>query len=147
MKCPACSNLLTQKQVGKLTVDVCYGGCGGIWFDAFELQQVDEESESAGELLLHIECDERIHVDFTRKRDCPRCDGMKLQRHLFGPCSKVEVDECPNCGGYWLDAGELERIRAEKVLATAAASTRSTGIPMEVIRTLYRQRLQGRGGE
>ena len=48
MKCPACFNQLTEMQVGSLVVDVCDGGCGGIWFDAFELQQVDEEDEAAG---------------------------------------------------------------------------------------------------
>jgi Zn-finger nucleic acid-binding protein len=26
---------------------------------------------------------------------------------------KVEVDECPGCGGYWLDLGELRAIRSE----------------------------------
>ena len=36
MKCPACFNELTELQVGNLTVDACQGGCGGIWFDAFE---------------------------------------------------------------------------------------------------------------
>src|SRR5579859_2381407 len=100
MKCPACANPLREIQIGRLFVDVCQGGCGGIWFDAFELQQVDEANEAAGEPLLHIQRDERIQVDTTRKRECPRCANIKLTRHLFGPASKVVVDECPNCGGY-----------------------------------------------
>src|SRR5436189_5561943 len=60
MKCPGCFNELTSLQVGNLTVDVCNGGCGGIWFDAFELQRVDEVQEVAGERLLEIRRDERI---------------------------------------------------------------------------------------
>ena len=24
-----------------MTVDICYGGCGGIWFDPREIQRVD----------------------------------------------------------------------------------------------------------
>src|SRR6476646_3065164 len=98
MKCPACFNQLTSLQVGSLTVDACQGGCGGIWFDAFELQRVDEQQEEAGERLLEIRRDERIRVDPTRKRDCPR-DGNKLRRHFFSAKRRVEVDECPNCGG------------------------------------------------
>ncbi len=47
MKCPACFNELAAMQVGSVKVDVCEGGCGGIWLDAFELQQVDEEEEEA----------------------------------------------------------------------------------------------------
>ena len=36
MKCPACFNQVTEMQVGSLVVDVCDGGCGGIWFDVFD---------------------------------------------------------------------------------------------------------------
>src|SRR5437764_7954932 len=101
MRCPACFNELTQTQVGSLRVDVCQGGCGGIWFDAFELQRVDEEQEAAGERLLDIRHDERVIVDQARKRECPRCAGVKLQRHFFSAKRQVEVDECPNCAAYW----------------------------------------------
>ena len=83
MKCPACFNQLSSTTVGKLTVDVCRGGCGGIWFDAFELQQVDEPRESTGEWLIHIERDPKLRVDFSRKRACPKCDGVNLKRRHF----------------------------------------------------------------
>ena len=52
MQCPACYNQLSPFQVGNVTVDVCQGGCGGIWFDAFELQRVDDQAEAAGEAML-----------------------------------------------------------------------------------------------
>jgi Zn-finger nucleic acid-binding protein len=143
MKCPACFNDLAEVQVGSLVVDVCQGGCGGIWFDAFELQRVDEDKEVAGERLLNIQRDERIQVDPTRKRDCPRCAGVKLKRHFFSPKRRVEVDECPSCGGYWLDAGELAQIRLEKSQAATAPST----ISSDVIRYLYRLQAESHAGE
>ena len=40
MKCPSCKNPLREKSAGGMTLDVCYGGCGGIWFDAAELERV-----------------------------------------------------------------------------------------------------------
>ena len=52
MKCPACFSELSSVTIGQLTVDMCRGGCGGTWFDAFELQQVDESHESAGQMQL-----------------------------------------------------------------------------------------------
>jgi len=113
MKCPACFNSLSSTTIGKLTVDVCRGGCGGIWFDAFELQQVDEPQESAGAWLVDIERDPQLHVDTDRKRSCPKCDGVKLKRRYFSAKRRFEIDECPGCGGYWLDAGELEKVRDE----------------------------------
>jgi uncharacterized protein len=142
MQCPACFNQLSQMQIGRVTVDVCQGGCGGIWFDAFELQQVDEQHEAAGEGMLHIERDPAVQVDLSRKRSCPKCEGVKLQKHFFSAKRRVEVDQCPNCNGYWLDAGELARIREEKEEAAKASQIR-TKLSSEEIRYLYRLRTQG----
>ena|SRR5579859_4528294 len=143
MKCPACFNELTQTQVGSLAVDVCQGGCGGIWFDAFELQRVDEEEELAGEPLLQIQRDAGINVDTTRKRECPRCVDMRLHRHFFSAKRRVEVDQCPNCGGYWLDAGELAQIRAEKAETARLDQLRSSTLSSADIRYLYRLKTSG----
>ncbi len=142
MKCPACFNSLTQLQVGSLVVDVCQDGCGGIWFDAFELQRVDEETEP-GTPLLEVRRDPRVVVDAARKRECPHCAGIKLHRHFFSAKRRVQVDECPNCGGYWLDAGELAQIRAEHAQKTAEATEAPT-ISGDFIRYLYRLQHQHR---
>ncbi|MFO1514021.1 MAG: zf-TFIIB domain-containing protein [Verrucomicrobiota bacterium] len=144
MKCPACFNELTEFKFGGVLVDACAGGCAGIWFDAFELQKVDEQHEVPGEHLLHVQRDPNLQVDFSRRRDCPRCDGIKLQRHFFSAKKQVEVDQCPNCGGYWLDEGELEKIRAEKSLTARTTAASSAGLSMEAIRFLYRQKLEQR---
>ena len=133
---------MSQKQVGNITLDVCHGGCGGIWFDAFELQKVDEQEETAGEHLLQIDRDKNIVVDQARKRECPRCSGIKLKRHFFSAKRNVEVDQCPNCNGYWLDAGELEKIRNEKAQAAEEDQNAATGLSSETIRYLYQLRTQ-----
>jgi len=59
MNCPACNRELKEKPVSGIKVDVCENGCGGIWFDNFELKKVDEKHEAIGEDLLKIE-DENI---------------------------------------------------------------------------------------
>ena len=105
--------MLSQMVAGEITVDVCKVGCGGIWFDHFELQKVDEPKESAGEVLLDIEKKEGIRIDHRKKLKCPKCEGVVMMRHFFSVKKRVEVDECPNCGGYWLDTGELGQIRSE----------------------------------
>jgi len=145
MKCPACFNELQPFQVGPVSVDVCQGGCGGIWFDAFELQRVDEQHERAGEWLLDIDRDPAVQIDATRKRDCPRCEGVKLKRHYFSAKRRVEVDECPGCGGYWLDAGELDQIRQETEEARAAQQARQGDVTGSVVRYLYQMRHRPRG--
>ena len=113
MKCPACSNQLEQITVGKLSVDICKNGCGGIWFDKFELKQVDEKHESAGESLLHIERNPDIVIDHSQTRLCPKCGHQEMIKHFMSMKREVEVDECPACGGIWLDAGELRQIRGQ----------------------------------
>jgi len=113
MKCPACDYILQPFTVEKLTVDVCKQGCGGIWFDWFELQKVDEPSEQIGEALLNIEKNPEIKVDHSKKRTCPKCQNVTMMRHFFSTQMAVAVDECPKCGGFWLDAGELKQIREQ----------------------------------
>jgi len=97
--------------LGKLTVDACHGGCGGIWFDNFELQKAD--GEFAAEAILGIERDDLRLVDHDRRRSCPHCAGVVMMRHFFSGRRETEVDTCPSCGGVWLDAGELSAIRRE----------------------------------
>lgn len=112
MKCPACSNQLQKKTVEDITVDVCDGGCGGIWFDNFEIKKFDEPHESAGQALLDVQKDDSIKIDPEKRLNCPKCENMVMMRHFFSVKRAVLVDECPNCAGFWLDAGELGKIRS-----------------------------------
>jgi Zn-finger nucleic acid-binding protein len=38
---------------------------------------------------------------------------ITMMRHFFSAKRGVTVDECTNCGGHWLDPGELKTIRTE----------------------------------
>jgi len=139
MKCPACGNELTQIAVGSIAVDSCKDGCGGIWFDKFELNKVDEAHETLGESLLDIPRGEGVRVN-RGKRRCPRCNDIVMMRHFFTVKQEVEVDECPKCGGFWLDTGELAAIRkqfateAERKQAAQAFITQTFGAQMEEMR-------------
>ena len=142
MKCPACFHELMEFVIGGVTVDACEGGCAGIWFDAFELQRVDEQHEITGDTVLNLQRDPKMVVDHTRKRECPRCASIKLKRHFFSAAKQIEVDHCPHCGGYWLDQGELEKIRTEKSVSAKTAAASGKGLSMEAIRFLYKQKLE-----
>lgn len=110
MNCPACDRVLVPRDIGGLTVDICDGGCGGLWFDAFEIGRLDEQLPRE---LKEVATDPDLVVDRERKRNCPRCEGIKMQRHFYSRTHRVEIDSCPGCNGYWLDAGELEAIRSD----------------------------------
>ena len=104
---------MKEIQVRDITVDACVGGCGGIWFDWLELKKVDEPHEALGEDLIHVERDESIVVDRRLPRECPHCSGQKMMQHFASAKRELAVDECPACGGYFLDYGELNEIRGQ----------------------------------
>lgn len=111
MKCPACGKTMEEIAVADIKVDVCRHGCGGAWFDRFELQKVDEAHESAGAILLDIEREESVKVHQSKKRKCPKCKNVVMMRHFFSIKKEIEINECPGCAGMWIDNGELEKIR------------------------------------
>jgi hypothetical protein len=46
MKCPKCGDTLKARSFQKIEIDQC-GGCGGIWLDAGELEQVAEKDSAS----------------------------------------------------------------------------------------------------
>ncbi|MBM4264188.1 MAG: hypothetical protein FJ145_22540 [Deltaproteobacteria bacterium] len=46
MKCPKCGESLKARHFQKVEIDQC-GGCGGIWLDAGELEQVAAKDEGS----------------------------------------------------------------------------------------------------
>ena len=45
--------------------------------------------------------------------DCPACKNAMITLEL----EDVEIDHCTDCGGIWLDAGELELLLGDKAAA------------------------------
>ena len=110
MKCPACKGPLREKSAGEMVVDICYGGCGGIWFDRRELDRVDARAAAT---LHTVWRDPQKEVHLTEPRLCPRCPDQVLNRRFFSESKSVELDQCPTCGGLWLDEGEFSRVHQE----------------------------------
>ena len=104
MKCPSCKNPLREKGAGGMTLDVCYGGCGGIWFDATELERVSASAATTLHTIWNVPISD---VKLTEPRLCPRCPELILERKWFSDLKKVEIDQCAKCGGIWLDAGRI----------------------------------------
>ena len=131
MDCPVCHKAMEQIVISGVELDYCRDGCGGLWFDNFELKQLDEEDEGGGELLDEI-LGQSLVDDTMRaeKLTCPRCNNVKMRRHKYNYTSDIHIDQCYSCNGIWLDKGELAAIRAnfetaedkEKVLKKLIAS-------------------------
>jgi Zn-finger nucleic acid-binding protein len=112
MQCPRCATSLSTVRVGSLETDICRN-CAGIWFDRFELSQVDEAHELLGELLIdELVPHDRLLIATSARLHCPKDTDVVMMRRPFSPQQQIMIDECPACGGVWLDADELDAIRA-----------------------------------
>jgi Zn-finger nucleic acid-binding protein len=112
MKCPVCGNPLTEVQTGSIKVQACKDGCGGLWVSHFQLDKIDKPDEYDGEILANLQKKTALSTDLSQQLHCPQClDHVPMMRHFFSVKREVLINECPECGGYWLNMGELLRIR------------------------------------
>lgn len=113
MNCLRCKTQMIVLENRSVKIDVCFKGCGGIWFDWIELKKIDESHEADSEFIKKLsECSTK-KIDLSEKLHCPKCPKQPLIRRFSSLKRKAEIDECPNCGGFWLDAGELISIHSE----------------------------------
>ena len=120
MNCPKCragkleTLKLHTKQGHDLELDQC-SICGGIWFDRGEIEEYLTGTVEVIDVPL-LDPAVSVELDF-REATCPRC-SIKLQKTHAPQNEKIQGDNCPQCGGLWLDAGEADDIAmAEKVNA------------------------------
>lgn len=109
MKCPVCDIEMKEKNFGGVHIDVCDGGCKGLWFDWHELEELDMDYEGFGDALTDALESTRVSDADRGHIDCPKC-GMPMVIHKYKD-KEVTVDECYLCRGFFLDAGELKAIR------------------------------------
>lgn len=109
MKCLRCETEMVKIMNGDVEVDICMDGCGGIWFDPFELKKMNERSEITADFMKALGQANRKTVDKKPRLTCPQC-GAKMLRHFHSVRREVEIDQCSQCYGHWLDGGELIKV-------------------------------------
>ncbi|MEO8380989.1 MAG: zf-TFIIB domain-containing protein [Acidobacteriota bacterium] len=72
----------------------------------FARQELERRKKWALEQGAKKSAEEKEQAKQAHWMKCPKC-GMDLQEIAF---HGVKVDQCANCGGIFLDAGELEQI-------------------------------------
>lgn len=124
MNCLRCSESLQVVKNEDVEVDVCLDGCGGIWFDVFELKKMNEKHEVSASFLNQVSSKNYASVDTTPRLKCPKCKSITMLRHFYSIKKEVTIDHCGGCAGYWLDGGELEAVLNQ--FETEAEKTRAT---------------------
>lgn len=111
MKCPRTGERLVKRTFGDLEVAISQG-CGGIWFDRFQLPKIKYKEHELGEVIVeYLRKYANPLLDTAPRLNCPRDTDVVMMRRYFSPKRQIEIDECPQCGGIWLDAEELDGIR------------------------------------
>ncbi|UCC22692.1 MAG: zf-TFIIB domain-containing protein [Planctomycetota bacterium] len=111
MKCLNCSaemfNNLVQTKKDQIAYDICEA-CGSLWLDAGELDKMAFRVEGSIEYCSR----KKVQADSEKAKQCPRCDDTALDKVSFIG-SDIVLDRCRNCGGFWLDGGELDLINRQ----------------------------------
>lgn len=160
--CPDHNLPLDPKTFRNVTVDVC-PKCAGVFFDEGEVNRLRLDGNDAMvEVEDAIVPAEGHSVDFRemteRPRACPNCRfSMDKMRYLYN--SPVMLDSCSNCGGVWVEDGELRsmrdvlegcgepqatKVRTEAYVAMAQLKSRTDANLMRVKRVERAMRLFGK---
>ncbi len=111
MRCLNCQSEMVNYTVttlkGTLSYDLCEN-CGSLCLDAGELDKMAFKIAGSIEFCS----DEEDKTPETKKK-CPRCADCDLERVKFLGEADIVLHHCRNCGGFWLDGGELNLIDRE----------------------------------
>jgi Zn-finger nucleic acid-binding protein len=100
MTCPRCLNQPLETRDGPkgIKTEECRS-CGGVWLDKSEIYYYAADPQK-----LYAAIAEAYKTPTTSRFLCRRCD-VQMFEVVFpkGPA----VDVCRQCGGVWLDKGEI----------------------------------------
>lgn len=102
MKCPNCTGALKPINYKGVNVDKC-DSCHGIWFDFSEIDQL-EDTEFAFDNLKNT----MITRVKSGDQKCAKCQAT-MQKFYYR-WEELELEVCPSNHGFWLDAGEEEKL-------------------------------------
>ena len=103
--CPRDASALTRRLEYGIEVDQC-PACKGAWYNAGELALLEAT-------VAHDEEQRRGMIEYAQREStlsCPVC-GAAMRAFNYRAYN-LELDGCPHEHGYWLDAGEADRVRA-----------------------------------
>ncbi len=112
MKCLNCNeeliNNFVQTKKNQISYDICEA-CGSLWLDAGELDKMAFQVNGS---IEYCSKDKAVDISELTKK-CPRCENTTLDKVFFIGYSDIVLDRCRNCGGFWLDGGELDLVNKE----------------------------------
>jgi PAT family beta-lactamase induction signal transducer AmpG len=103
IRCPKCRCDMEQLHYDSIEVDRCQQ-CQGLWFDADEIEALGDLQAAA--VLDTGDAATGRQYDAKQEYPCPRCSGV-MERTADERQPHINFETCRDCGGSYLDAGEL----------------------------------------
>jgi len=115
MNCPRDgAKLFPVRYEGDVFVDECVK-CKGTFLNRGELGKIEEEhAETFKDALLRMPDLVAQAYELARHKEegelkCPKC-GAEMETREYAYCSQVMINKCVECGGIWLDRGEVQAL-------------------------------------
>ena len=150
MNCPICKTptLIETEIDPKLTALRC-NTCTGVWIPAMRYRNwIDQHGCNQPEVTAGSTNTMKA-AGFEKIRQCPEC-GALLGRYEVGHGVAFKIDHCGRCGGFWLDKGEYEALKARNLhddLHSIFLSSWQEGLRKERTETIIDKRLSATVGE
>lgn len=95
-----------------INLDDC-PNCGGIWFDDGELKKLQNLTDPLSIQSLEGKASPLAGAAPPERENklCPVCNE-RLTPYRYMYTSDIELDECDNCFGVWVQEGELAKMEA-----------------------------------
>jgi Zn-finger nucleic acid-binding protein len=115
MQCPKCDLPLKGIDYQGIHIETC-PSCGGDWLDAGELGSIVRARNTRFDEKECIAIAQATKITgvklstLNRHLTCPKCAGT-TQPVNYGDDTGLIIDKCAQCGGVWLERGEIEKIQ------------------------------------
>ncbi len=113
--CPRCHASLAPVEYEGITVEAC-SQCNGHWLRQPQLKDIVDTREKTWD-REEVAAMQKPHlqgVPLEKVREalpCPAC-GRTMETFDYAGDTGILLDRCRDCGGLWLDGGELEKVQA-----------------------------------
>lgn len=133
MNCQVCKGKLNNINIENTEIIQC-SKCGGFWVKKGDLNRLIKHHYGDIEFSS---IDHHMHNDTHGILKCIFCEDQAMIKSNFIEYSDVILDYCENCGAFWIDKGELDKMQAyiEKIENTEAQPS-ITEIIMDIIYSL-----------
>jgi len=109
LTCPNCQVEMKKDEDGDMTTDVC-PKCRGVFLDKDELNTL---ATGMSGNIEYCSIDNDFHQDHFPDRSCPRCSDKQMSKINLLAFSDLIFDYCSNCGGFFLDQGEVQKMNQD----------------------------------